>query len=61
MNRADNNIWLNGVKGVVVGDALGCPVQFMDRSELKERGPVTEVLCDNMKSLKRILRDSNRQ
>ena len=43
MNRADNNIWLNGVMGVVVGDALGCPVQFMDRSELRERGPVTEM------------------
>lgn len=21
--------WLNGVMGVVVGDALGCPVQFI--------------------------------
>ncbi len=25
------NIWLDGIMGVVVGDALGCPVQFLDR------------------------------
>ena len=36
------NIWLNGIMGVVVGDALGCPVQFMDREELKA-GPVTDM------------------
>lgn len=36
------NIWLDGIMGVVVGDALGCPVQFMDREELKE-GPVTDM------------------
>ena len=30
-----NKIWLNGIMGVVVGDALGMPVQFMDRAELK--------------------------
>lgn len=30
-----NNYWLNGIMGVVVGDALGCPVQFMNREELK--------------------------
>ncbi len=35
--------WLDGVMGVVVGDALGCPVQFMGRSEIRERGPVTEM------------------
>ena len=29
------NIWVNGVMGVVVGDTLGMPVQFMDRNELK--------------------------
>jgi len=23
----NTNIWLNGIMGVVVGDALGCPVQ----------------------------------
>lgn len=38
-----SNIWLNGVMGVVIGDALGCPVQFMEREELKERGLVTQM------------------
>ena len=28
-------IWLNGMMGVVVGDALGMPVQFANRAELK--------------------------
>ncbi len=28
-------IWVNGMMGVVVGDALGMPVQFSDRAELK--------------------------
>ena len=39
----EKNIWLNGMLGVVVGDALGCPVQFMSRSEIAGRatGPVT--------------------
>lgn len=46
MRRTENqNIWLDGIMGVVTGDALGCPVQFLDREELKEggsgRGPVT--------------------
>ena len=35
------NIWLDGVMGVIVGDALGCPVQFMSREEIEERGAVT--------------------
>jgi len=37
------NIWLDGMMGLVVGDALGCPVQFMSREEIKNRpeGPVT--------------------
>ena len=30
------NIWKDGVFGVVTGDALGCPVQFEDRSEVAE-------------------------
>ncbi len=29
------SIWVNGMMGVVVGDALGMPVQFADRVELK--------------------------
>ncbi len=38
----DINIWLDGMMGVVVGDALGCPVQFMSREEIAGRaaGPV---------------------
>lgn len=31
------NIWLNGIMGVVVGDALGTPVQFLPRNEVKLR------------------------
>ena len=33
---AEKNIWLNGIMGVVVGDALGCPVQFLTREEIKK-------------------------
>ena len=29
------NIWVNGMMGVVVGDALGMPVQFAKREELR--------------------------
>lgn len=31
----DKKIWLSGIMGVVVGDALGLPVQFMNREEVK--------------------------
>ena len=34
------NIWKAGIFGVVVGDALGCPVQFESREEVAEH-PVT--------------------
>lgn len=34
--------YLSGIMGVVTGDALGCPVQFMDREELAKR-PVTTM------------------
>lgn len=37
-----NNIWLNGIMGVVVGDALGVPVEFCSREELKEN-PVKKM------------------
>lgn len=30
-NNRSSNIWLDGIMGVVVGDALGCPVEFMSR------------------------------
>lgn len=36
----NRNIWLDGIMGVVTGDALGCPVQFKKREEL-DRDPVT--------------------
>lgn len=39
---ARKNIWLEGIMGVVVGDALGLPVQFCDRKLLEER-PVTKM------------------
>lgn len=42
----DRNIWLDGVMGVAVGDALGLPVQFLPRDELIQN-PVTGMLpCD---------------
>ncbi len=34
------DIWLDGIMGVVTGDALGCPVQFAERDEIREC-PVT--------------------
>lgn len=39
------NIWLDGMMGLVVGDALGVPVQFLSREEIKSRtkGLVTEM------------------
>jgi len=38
-----NNMWLDGIMGVIVGDALGLPVQFLEREEL-DANPVTEML-----------------
>lgn len=38
----ERNILLDGVMGLVVGDALGLPVQFLTREELKEK-PVTQM------------------
>ena len=39
----ERNLWLDGMMGVIVGDALGDPVQFMSRKEILNRasGPVT--------------------
>ena len=36
------NIWLDGIMGVVVGDALGVPVEFSFREELAA-DPVTDM------------------
>ena len=35
------NIWLDGIMGLVIGDALGCPVQFLSREAIERRGSVT--------------------
>lgn len=32
-----SNVWLDGVMGLIVGDALGVPVQFMYREEIATR------------------------
>ena len=42
MNKK-NKMWLNGMMGVVVGDALGLPVQFKWREELVEN-PLTDMI-----------------
>ena len=39
----NRNIWLDGIMGVVVGDALGLPVQFSSREEVEE-DPVTDMI-----------------
>ena len=39
--KMEQNIWLDGVMGVIIGDALGCPVQFLDRDEIHKRGLLT--------------------
>jgi ADP-ribosylglycohydrolase len=38
----NTTIWLNGMLGLITGDSLGVPVQFMAREEIKNRpqGPV---------------------
>lgn len=37
------DMWKNGILGVVVGDALGCPVQFESREEVSHH-PVTDMI-----------------
>ena len=37
------NYYLSGVMGLVVGDAIGVPVEFMSRQELKKK-PVVKML-----------------
>ena len=47
----NKNIWLDGMMGLIVGDALGVPVEFCHRNEIKNRiqGPVsTMVLADDL-------------
>ena len=38
------NKWVDGIFGVIVGDALGCPVQFMSREDIKARGAVEGMI-----------------
>ena len=33
----DRNIWLDGMMGLIAGDALGVPVQFMEKEEIVTR------------------------
>ena len=42
MRDRNRNIWLDGIMGVIIGDALGCPVQFRSREEIAA-DPVTEM------------------
>ena len=37
-----NNIWQDGIMGVIVGDALGLPIQFLSREEIR-KNPVTDM------------------
>lgn len=37
------NRWKDAVLGVAVGDALGCPVQFLSREEISRKGMVTKM------------------
>lgn len=39
----NRNIWIDGIMGVVLGDALGLPVQFLSREEL-DANPVTDMI-----------------
>ena len=32
----ESNIWIDGILGVITGDALGMPIQFIDREDVKE-------------------------
>ena len=41
------NIWFDGMMGLIVGDALGCPVQFMSKEEIAGGG---EGLVTGMES-----------
>lgn len=38
----ESNLWIDGVMGVVIGDALGMPVQFLSREDV-QAGPITEM------------------
>ena len=33
----NSNVWLDGMMGLIAGDALGVPVQFLDKDEITKR------------------------
>ena len=39
----NSEMWLDGIMGVIIGDALGCPVQFVPRAEIREGGLIEEM------------------
>ena len=41
--KGHKNIWLDGIMGVVIGDAIGLPVQFLEREELAEN-PLEDMI-----------------
>ena len=43
MEVLKSRIWLDGIMGVIIGDALGCPVQFRSREEIR-LNPVDRML-----------------
>ena len=45
MIKNTDNIWLDGIMGVIIGDALGCPVQFMSRDEIAGRATGDVTSC----------------
>lgn len=42
MAEMDRNYWVDGILGVVTGDALGVPVEFCDRGE-RDQDPVRDM------------------
>ena len=37
-----NNIWKSGIYGLIIGDALGVPVEFGTREE-REKNPIRDM------------------
>ena len=42
MEKKKRNIWIDGMMGVVIGDALGMPVQFKSRQTV-QMNPITKM------------------
>ena len=41
-DETERNIWRDGIMGVIVGDALGMPVQFLSRKDV-QRAPIATM------------------